>query len=873
MSTEPPGDEWPVWIPPTEGSELIRTGYGGIARYVVPGLIEHFSDSLPPWVRTLVKKPDMSESQVDQAALAHLWDRFVELDIAYAPPKWNPTDGQPIRDPRWMLGANGWGTCTDLAVMFAGACINAGLDTLLVMLRGASSGHVGLAIRLGGRRRAAGGEPHGTRGSAGVYRVTDRERFLSNDNFILVDLTAGTAGAVDRSLNHASAQLADAIRSNRYDDIHLVDIEIRQKWVQPPDTPWPDLPAQASALLAKIAPSPPSAIHVDARAAVAQQVAGMSGKVVIAGPPGVGKSSIARQAALRAGRGFGWFVNASSKDSLAAALARHELLERGEDRATYDGEDRNSLAREARSRLGNVAGRWVVVADNANAGRQPISEQLPDPQGKQLLIVTSTIEDPAAWPGYHVVRVLPLTPDEMAIAASRIGLPAPLAEACAGTPLLLDAFAKVWLINDKVLGHPSLRRVNTPAEGAELLWAIVSREWPALVPAGRAAALLPADRIELVCLDDQTRAQLANLVGAGLLSFLDDQTLTMHRLFGAAIRNATAPAALTAMLTSLLSRQAVVTSFLRNADPEVMTLLRDLTDHTSGTALWGLATVEEMFDEKASEAAFLEAVDLLDEHHPQERNMLADALHALARKANREANSLPEDGYAARATADKLIDEAIALIERALRVRDPADIVGLAKHNAMLALLRQRLAKRLPKGPQKLAALETVAAALDESFDQRLKILGESDLLVDRAYFNRAGIRIELAKADPEGRAGHLSEAARVYRSTTAFRRANYTAPNPLIAASVAGIATWAFYDVLFGECSEPEVVLLDGLEAAAESLEMRVSLGKPDDIRKSAALVAKLGALAHARHRGSSKNLFAETAEELEDLELPASE
>ena len=80
------------------------------------------------------------------------------------------------------------------------------------------------------------------------------------------------------------------------------------------------------------------------------------------------------------------------------------------------------------------------------------------------------------------------------------------------------------------------------------------------------------------------------------------------------------------------------------------------------------------------------------------------------------------------------IADAMAHVERALGLRAADDGIGIAKHQALLALLAQRATRWLPLGsPERLRELHRVRDALDESYERRLARLGPDDPLVDRA--------------------------------------------------------------------------------------------------------------------------------------------
>ena len=94
-----------------------------LTRYVLPGEVGHFLQQLPgpsgdsPWQR-----------------LQTVYEAIAGKEIRYAhePPS-RDTDRQEIRGPEEVLWAPRHATCLDLAIIFAGACLTAGLDPLIVL--------------------------------------------------------------------------------------------------------------------------------------------------------------------------------------------------------------------------------------------------------------------------------------------------------------------------------------------------------------------------------------------------------------------------------------------------------------------------------------------------------------------------------------------------------------------------------------------------------------------------------------------------------------------------------------------------------------------------------------------------------------------
>jgi hypothetical protein len=859
--------QWPVWIAPRDPARADEDGYGGIASYVTPTALENFPAVFRPGLRDLLgRRSGYDGAGLDRLLVEELWQSLVDWEIPYDAPPWNPAEGQRIRDPEWLLRRHGAGTCVDFGLLFAGACLREELATSLVMLRGARRAHVAVAVRLGARP-GGGAVTLGLSetGTPGVTIIDDVPGLVDDQQLLLVDVTVAAAGqGLERDLTRATQA---AVRALNSDDVlyrHLVDVAAR--WAAG-DRELP-APRRRGALRGRIAPATQATYRFPGHKAARDALRDRSGKVVISGPQGVGKSTLAREVALLADSGFGWFLPAASRVAFETALAEHELAERGLPVRALEAVDRQGLAQAALTRLRDSADAWVIVLDNANEGAKPFDDvksaidRLPDPRDGQLIIATSTA-GADLWPGWgEPVYLAPVPYHELAAESGD----EQVAALSAGRPLLMTAFSRLFTVDPAARGE--LPAGGAAADGADdaddtrasqaaaLYWTAARKRLTAKAMAcAERIAWMPPDHIDPGASGDDPQIRAA-LTDIGLLGeSADAGAYSLHRLFGKAVRQAVSSHdAAERTVRDLLARSEARTALLRHADPEVTAALAEaLGESTSGLALWALGAIQEVHQSGKSAATFERAEPLLDLQDPEQASAYADCLHARGRIVNQDRN----------ATAEQ-INSAIADMRRAIGLRPPGDDIGVAKHQALLALLRQRAARKL-RNPEKTAELREVMDILEESWQRRLASLGPEDPLVDRAYFNRAGVRVSLAKADQANAARYLAEAERVYRTTLSFRRRYYHGANPITAASVAGIGIWGYEAVRLGSAGEPAEVLAEAIAATVEALDMRRKTSNDGDVAKSANMLAKLGTLQSALVRGKPQEAIAEAAGELE--------
>lgn len=816
--------EWEPWWPPDveDVNEDGFHGYGHLARYVVPAAIEDYRSVFPSDVRETAAREGVTGVELERQVTLRLFDLLKAREIRYAAPPWTDDGAQWIRDPGYLLGPDANGTCLDLAVLFEAACLSAGLDAFLVVLRQGSAGHAGVGVRL--RRRLAATD-HVLRpvGGGDVLEVLAPRSLADDDDWLFVDPTHATY----ESGGDGTLRLPDEA------DIHLVSCRDEKQRFQLPETrgalrqrvPAPD-PLRHTIGMVRMAPADapdPGA----RRAAFLSNLARRSGVVVLTGPQGIGKSRLALEAARLHDYGFGWVLRGSSLQALHASLAANEAFERGQE-ATTEALDAPERARAAWQRLQESPDRWVVILDNLHyvAGSQGVPDwvrAVPEPRDGQLLLVTTNLPVDQLPPHWTVVEVPAPEPED--VQAEIRGVARGSLVLVRGFETLVghhpDAMDPAWSSTPDdpsvELGASEFWRAAEQVLGAE------TRGWV------QRAAFLPPDELAVVPPDT-----VEVLLRAGLVTRAGDLT-QMHRLVGEAIRGALPPEAAVAAAAWTLTDVAARRHLLRRADQLVVRQLADVLEgSTDGAALSGLAAVQEIYDGTQSWSTFVKAQAHLDQDRPEHRPLVADCLHARARKINQDPKATPEE-----------IQDAIAFCLEAVDLRPEDDRSGRLRHEALRGILIRRAASLRPEhSPLRREELELSMTLLDEGYLERKQLGVEDALAIDRASFNRAGVRLLLAQLPGVDPTPLLEMCREIYGECAAFRRENYGTDNPVTAAAVSGQGSVGYLLVLLGDRTNVSADLKEALTFASEALHIRVRLGQSGDIVKSSDQVARIAAL-----------------------------
>ncbi len=295
-----------------------------------------------------------------------------------------------------------------------------------------------------------------------------------------------------------------------------------------------------------------------------------------------------------------------------------------------------------------------------------------------------------------------------------------------------------------------------------------------------------------------------------------------------------------------------------------------MEDKPDGPSLWALGLIAEgHLGVKRSADLFERALRLLDGHTPELMPLRADCLHGRARKVN-QIKVPARSTEAARKEYFKLVELALTWMQEAERLRQD-DPENLARHQALSALLLQRSAQAHEDGSaEQFEVLQRARDALDESWCKRAEVLSKEHPALDRGLYNRAGVRVDLARLEPERALEYIQTAEQVYDETLRFRRRLYGPVASLTAAALNGLAITDYYQALL-KPEHADDLLCSALERALAAANARRQLASGDDqdVGKSLALVIKIASARLARSSENGRALVGEAYEEFlrEDL------
>jgi hypothetical protein len=812
-----------------------------------------------------------SREAATRAITSRLYEALRARKYPYAAPLRYRDRRQRIRDPLAIHRDSG--TCLDLALLFAAMCKAAGLRPFVVLLEEHDhddDDHALVLIDL------ASAPPVITGAEAPVFPEREAENAydvwgvrrlvpgadpvrLTADG-IAVDVVAACEGK-SMSFELACQQGEAAITDRAYGRVHFVDVVTIQSEdgeAAPPTGP------NRPAIYPSLPPMPPF-FSYPSRSQVEETLRKERGTVVLYGASGTGKSMLANQVAATVDHGCGWFLDASSQQSLTVALAAAEARAKGRPAESIDGPELKLLAAAALGRLARAETPWAVVLDNANDGPDGLTS-LPEPAAHlgQLLIITTTSP---AW-CEHDRKFEPLDPLEPAEIRNSLDPDAPV-DVLAGRPLLVDASRRFRQATGRWWWTGTEADAGATAEIAPAaFWTSVrnARGITSLaVTIAQAICWLPPVRLQVTALDGiaadrDTRGAVDLLRQLGLVD-LEAGQVTMHRLFREAVRQ-------DALIHSRPGQLTVIHRLLMDEDvrrvmefaPDSPTArqMGDLlaTCPDTAMAVSGLHALGKIYERhetaQASADWYARILDLAGWAPGQDpadeiRLSIVDSLRGKARGRMR----LPP-----RADINQrrqYLDEAIGWTEEAERLCRDREGIALAasQAEAMRGLLLRQRARAEPAGSQaRLALLHQAEHALRNSYASRVRLFERpaDSPEVDRSQYNLAGLEILLAQTDAiQAAKRHLDEAEWHYSGILDTRRRRYrTDELEEVVCCINGQALVAYYraTLLDGTRNEKTAWLRLATERAAEAAAIRQRLAGPHDdanTSKSLALLAKV--------------------------------
>jgi len=853
---------WPNWVPD-------ENRFAELARYASPYAVGELG-LIPPGVQADVG--DEEYQYVAYRRVEMLYGSLQSKDIPISGARWRSGDDWPalrLRTQRLKPPAEavrGPATHLDLAVLFAGMLLNVGARALLVCGE-ARPTHPLICVDLRRPLRFTPDlndrwPPRARPTTPGVAQLEHGQnaasigRLTRDRGWLLIDPSLAAASDLRADFGTASGASLVAELSETPEPPqrwYLVDVaRVRQDAgaYEPPR-------GLAVSAISSYLPSPPMFVRYRSRADVLarlDQIARPGGNptvLVLQGPTGVGKSTIALNLANAVDFGCGWVLDAVNANTLQASLAQAYASEYASVSDALDAASVQTLAAAAQTQLADSRAPWVVVVDDCDVAPDTpgLASLIPVPHARGQLVIITTTNDQwrryAEQSGWHFEAIPELSTDDLTF----LGLPLDMREIVDGLPLIaqiLNTFEDLRPIHFQDLSHHT-------HPGSALAWEMLRRTVAEqdVVHVARTLAWCPSasnpvDSVLAVAGNNANVMATRRLEHHQFVHFTESggrTAIQMHRLIASAIREQTwreSPAAAMEIIKSLVLTNPGRTLLSDCADGTVLRQLEADVDRASDNTtsgddrgrLWHALGSIWYARGQAGTAAydFQRAIGLLDRSlRPLES---AECLIGLARIIIQDAFSSEEDLVSA--------DSDVAIAVEMLSGRPDTASRHLRAQALGLGVVVQRKLSEYAEDSQKWILLTELLNRAWNLYEERVRLAQglPANAVVgrvppqadwgdgpDRAYYNLAGFYVKLARhLDGRDMTDALEQAGLIYSHCRLLRERKHSGrPHADLAACINGEAIVAYYQAVWDRGAQHR--LLKAIELSTTALTMRSSL------------------------------------------------